>query len=199
MDSFGVLAGASPVEVDLLTDAYRITGTVQTRFGRVTDILNQQNSTHLTVTHATISEHDDPTATLSAPTTLVALASILLLVAPTLTGDGGGGEMRIPKRPVRVQLALPPVRVTGTIHVPPGSLPTDGLLNMSDRYIAVTDATISSGAHPELERAVEVVAVCRELAHVILVTDDEAPEELLADVLDERTAAFWLNSEQERG
>lgn len=199
MDSFGVLAGASPVEVDLLTDAYRITGTVQTRFGRVTDILNQQNSTHLTVTHATISEHDDPTATLSAPTTLVALASILLLVAPTLTGDGGGGEMRIPKRPVRVQLAVPPVRVTGTIHVPPGSLPTDGLLNMSDRYIAVTDATISSGAHPELERAVEVVAVCRELAQVILVTDDEAPEELLADVLDERTASFWLNPEQERG
>lgn len=199
MDSFGVLAGASPVEVDLLTDAYRITGTVQTRFGRVTDILNQQNSTHLTVTHATISEHDDSTATLSAPTTLVALASILLLVAPALTGDGGGGEMRIPKRPVRVQLAVPPVRVTGTIHVPPGSLPTDGLLNMSDRYIAVTDATISSGAHPELERAVEVVAVCRELAQVILVTDDGAPEELLADVLDERTAAFWLNSEQERG
>ena len=104
----------------------------------MTDILNQQNSTHLTVTHATISEHDDSTATLSAPTTLVALASILLLVAPALTGDGGGGEMRIPKRPVRVQLAVPPVRVTGTIHVPPGSLPTDGLLNMSDRYIAVT-------------------------------------------------------------
>lgn len=198
MDPFGVLEGARPVEVDLLTDAYRITGTVPTRFGRVTDILNQQTSTHLTVTHATISEHDDPTATLSAPSTLVALSSILLLVAPTLTGEGGG-EMRIQKRPVRVQLAVPPVRVTGTIHVPPGSLPTEGLLNMSDRYIAVTDARISSGAHPELERAVEVVAVCRERAHVILVTDDEAPDELLADVLDERTAAFWLDADQERG
>jgi hypothetical protein len=199
VDPFGVLEGARPVEVDILTAAYRITGTVPTRFGRVTDILNQQTSTHFTVTHATISEHDDPTATLSAPSTLVALSSILLLVAPTLTGESSGGEMRIQKRPVRVQLAVPPVRVTGTIHVPPGSLPTEGLLNMSDRYIAVTDATISSAAHPELERAVEVVAVCRELAHVILITDDEAPDELLADVLDERTAAFWLDTEQARG
>jgi hypothetical protein len=101
VDSFGVLEGAKPVEVDLLTDAYRITGTVQTRFGRVTDILNQQSSTHLTVTRATISEHADATATLSAPSTLVALSSILLLVAPALTGDAGG-EMRIQKRPVRM-------------------------------------------------------------------------------------------------
>ena len=198
MDTFGGLDTASPVAVDLLTDAYRITGTVHTRFGRVTDILNQQSSTHLTVTRATISEHADPTATLSAPSTLVAIASILLLVAPELTGDGSG-EMRIQKRPVRVQLALPPVRVTGTIHVPPGSRPTDGLLNMADRYIAVTDAIISSGAHPELGRTIDAVAVCRQLAQVILVTDDEAPDELLADVLDERTAAFWLNAEQQPG
>lgn len=198
MDTFGGLDSAKPVAVDLLTDAYRITGSVQTRFGRVTDILNQQSSTHLTVTHATISEHADPTATLSAPSTLVAIASILLLVAPELTGEASS-EMRIQKRPVRVQLALPPVRVTGTIHVPPGSRPTDGLLNMADRYIAVTDATISSGAHPELGRTVAAVAVCRELAQVILVTDDEAPDELLADVLDERTAAFWLHADQERG
>lgn len=197
MDSFGVLAGASPVEVDLLTDAYRVTGTVQTRFGRVTDILNQQAGTHVTVTHATISEHADPSATVSAPSALVALSSILLLVAPTLTGEASS-EMRIQKRPVRVQLALPPVRVTGIIHVPPGSLPTDGLLNMADRYIAMTDVTISSGAHPELARTAEAVAVCRMLAQVILVTDDEAPDELLADVLDERTAAFWLHSEQEQ-
>jgi hypothetical protein len=198
VDSFGGLESATPVQVDLLTDAYRITGTVHTRFGRVTDILNLQSSTHLTVTQATISEHADSTATLSAPSTLVALASVLLLVAPSLTGEARG-EMRIQKRPVRVQLALPPVRVTGMIHVPPGGLPTEGLLSMADRFIAVTDATISSGAYPELEQTVEAVAVCRDLAQVIMVTDDEAPDGLLADVLDERTAAFWLHADEERG
>lgn len=198
MDSFGGFGTASAVTVDLLTDAYRISGVVQTRFGRVTDILNQQSSTHLTVTQATISEHADPSATISAPSTLVAVASILLLVAPKLTGEAGA-EMRIQKRPVRVQLALPPVRITGTIHVPPGSRPTDGLLNMADRYLAVTDAEISSSAFPELARTVDAVAVCRDLAQVILVADDDAPEELLADVLDERTAAFWLHAEEQKG
>ncbi|MGH2418555.1 MAG: DUF6812 domain-containing protein [Candidatus Limnocylindria bacterium] len=196
MDAFGGLGSGQQVAVDLLTDAYRITGMVQTRFARVTDILNQQNSTHLTITQATISEHADPAATVSAPSALVAVSSVLLMVAPALTGEAAT-EMRIAKRPVRVQFAVPPIRVTGTIHVPPGSRPTEGLLNISDRFLAVTDATISSGAHPELERVAEAAAVCRDLAQVILVTDDEQPDELLAEVLDERTAAFWLNADEE--
>jgi hypothetical protein len=198
VDSFGGFGTASAVTVDLLTDACRISGVVQTRFGRVTDILNQQSSTHLTVAQATITEHADPTATVSAPSALVAVSSILLLVAPTLTGEASA-EMPIQRRPVRVQLALPPVRVTGTIHVPPGSRPTDGLLNMADRFLSVTDAEISSSAHPELNRAVGAVAVCRDLAQVILVADEEDPEELLADVLDEQAAAFWLHAEEQRG
>jgi hypothetical protein len=198
VDTFGGLGVANQVAVDLLTDAYRISGNVQTRFGRVTDILNQQSSTHVTITQATISEHTDPTATVSAPSALVAVSSILLMVAPALTG-AASNEMRIARRPVRVQFAIPPVRVTGTIHVPPGSRPIDGLLNIPDRFVAVTDATISSGAHPELARTADAVAVCRDLAQVILVADDELPDELLADVLDEGTAAFWLHAAEEKG
>jgi hypothetical protein len=198
MDSFGGLGTANNVAVDLLTDAYRISGNVQTRFGRVTDILNQQSGTHVTITQATISEHADPTSTVSAPSALVAVSSILLMVAPALTG-AASSEMRIARRPVRVEFAIPPVRVAGTIHVPPGSRPTDGLLNIPDRFVAVTEATISSAAHPELARTADAVAVCRDLAQVILVADDDQPDELLADVLDERTAAFWLHSEEGTG
>lgn len=196
MDAFGGLGSGQQVAVDILTDAYRITGMVQTRFARVTDILNQQNSTHITITQATISEHADPAATVSAPSALVAVSSVLLMVAPALTGEAAT-EMRIAKRPVRVQFAIPPVRVTGTIHVPPGGRPTEGLLNISDRFLAVTDATISSGAFPELQRTADAAAVCRDLAEVILVSDDGQPDQQLADVLDERTAAFWLNADEE--
>jgi hypothetical protein len=192
MDAFGGLGSTKDVAVDLLTDAYRVSGTVQTRFGRVTDILNQHASTHLTVRNATISEHADPTGTIGAPSALVAIGSILVLAAPTLTGEAGA-EMRIQKRPVRVHLAIPPFRVTGTMHIPPGSMPTDGLLNMSDRFLAVTDATVASGAFPQLARSAAAVAVCRERAHVVMVVDDERPDELLADVLDERTAEAWLH------
>ena len=195
MDTFSAFGTATDVEVDVLTDSYRISGTVQTRFSRVTDILNQQAGTHLTVTRATISEHADAAATVSASSTLVAVSAILVMSAPALTG-GAGSEMRIAKRPVRAQFAVPPLRVTGTVHVTPGGRPTDGVLNMTDRFLAMTDATISSAQFPDLERTALAVAVARDHAQVLLMSDDERPDELLADVLDERTAEEWLRADQ---
>ncbi len=93
---------------------------------------------------------------------------------------------------MRAQLGLPPFRLTGSVHVPQGSRPVDGLLNASERFLPMTEATVSSGAHPELARAAAALAVQRRLAHLILVQDDERPDELLADILDERTAESWL-------
>ena len=77
--------------------------------------------------------------------------------------------------------------------------PVDGLLLGSDQFMAVTDATITSGSHPELERTAPVLAVRRRRAHVLLVADDENPDQLLADVLDERTAEAWLRPDTEGG
>ena len=183
------------VAVDVYTSAYRVSGEVETRFSRVTEILNQLTGAHLQVLRATLSEHDDPTSTVAAPSALVAVEEILVMVAPDLGGPPG--EMRIPKRPVLAHLALPPLRVTGKIHVPIGSRPVDGLVHGTDRFVAMTDATIVSGTHPELKRDAEVIALRRDRAHVLLVADDENPEQLLADVLDERTAAAWLRGREE--
>ncbi|MGI8657450.1 MAG: hypothetical protein ACR2K4_01600 [Candidatus Limnocylindria bacterium] len=197
MDSFTGMREARAVEIDLLTDSYRVSGTVMTRFDRVTDILNQLSGSHLTVGQATISEHADPTATQSAPTVSVDLAAILTFAAPGLAGQASS-EMRVPKRPVRAQLALPPLRCTGTIHVAQGSRPVDGLLNLTDRFLAMTDVTIESGAYPEVARSSDVVAIARGRAQLMLVVDDERPDELLADVLDERTAEGWLRDDSRR-
>ena len=112
--------------------------------------------------------------------------------------DGGSSsEMRVPKRAVRAQLALPPLRVTGSIHIAVGSRAVDGLLSVPDRYIAVTDAVLSSGPYPALERKVPVLALRRDRAHVLLVADDEHPDRLLAEVIDERTAESWLRGDEE--
>ena len=198
MDPFGGLSATRGVEVDLLTDAYRISGTVNTRFGRVTDILNQLPGDHLAIEHATISEHADPTATLAAPSAIVAIASILLLSAPGLIGEASS-EMRIPKRAVKAMLMLPPLRITGTVHVPIGGRPLDGLLNVTDRFLAMTGVTIASGAFPQLGRNVGAAAISRPRAEILLVADDERPDELLADVLDERTAEEWLRVDDDPG
>jgi hypothetical protein len=195
MTAFGMDAGLDVVEVsvDVYTSDYRVTGTVRTRFTRVAEILNLLSATHLPVERATVSEHADASAPIAAPTALVALEEILVMVAPELAGEARP-EMRIQKRAVRAQLAIPPVRITGLIHVPIGGRPMDGLLNVPDRFVAMTDVTLTSARHPHLERSAPAVAFRRDRAHVLLVADDEHPDELLADVLDERTAESWLRS-----
>lgn len=192
-DGFG-FAAVREVQVDLYTSAYRVSGTVRTRFSRVAEILNQLSDAHLVVEEATISEFADPSATLGAPSALVPTDEILVMLALSLDG-AGSTEMRIQKRAVRAMLAIPPFRVTGAIHVVMGSRPVDGLLNLPDRFVPMTDATLSSGAHPELTRSAPVLALRRDRAHVLLVADDERPDDQLADVLDERTAEQWLRGE----
>ena len=103
--------------------------------------------------------------------------------------------MRIAKRPVRAQVALPPFRLLGTVHVAQGSRPADGLLNISDRFVPMTDVSVSCTAHPEISLTAPAVALQRSMAHVIVVEDDEQRDELLADVLDEKTAQRWLRPE----
>ncbi len=133
----------------MYTDAYRVSGKAMTRFARVADIANQAANTHLHLDEATISEYADPTATIGAMQVLVNMDAALLVI--TAESDAPQRpEMRIPKRSVRAQIGLPPFRLTGMVHVPTGSRPADGVLNASDRFLTMTEATIASAAHPEL-------------------------------------------------
>jgi hypothetical protein len=188
------------VHVDAYTTAFRVSGSIQTRFTRVGDMVNLQSGSHLTIEQATISEYADPNATLGASQALVAIDELLVFVAAETDGGGGAGSgMRISKRPVKAQLAIPPFRLTGTIHVPQGSRPVDGLLNLHERFMLMTDVQLVSAPYPELGRQVAALAMRRDRAHVVLVADDERPDELLADVIDERTAVAWLRSVEDEG
>jgi hypothetical protein len=185
----------SPVQsvtLDVYTAAYRVSGKVATRFSRVADIVNQASSTHLVLEEATIREYADAAATVSALQALVNLDEALLLIAGETGDTTSRGDMRIPKRPIRAQIGIPPFRLTGAVHVPQGSRPVDGLLNAGDRFLPMTEVTIACGPHPELGRTASAVAFQRVRAHLNLVTDDERPDQLLADVLDAATAERWL-------
>lgn len=178
----------------MYTHAYRVSGKTATRFSRVADIVNLASATHLLIEEATVSEYADPTATVSALQVLVNLDEALLVIS----GQDEAAtrpEMRIPKRAVRAQIGLPPFRLTGSVHVPQGSRPVDGVLNASDRYLPMTEVTIACGPYPELARSAKAIAFQRARAHVILIADDERPDKLLADVLDSATAERWLQRE----
>jgi hypothetical protein len=182
----------TPVQLDVYTAAYRVSGSFATRFRRVAEILNQLTAPHMVLSQATISEYDDPRATLGAHQVHVAVEEILLCIAATEVEPNPA--MQIPKRPVKAQFAIPPLRVTGTVHVPHGSRPADSLLNVSEHFLPVTDVTVTCAAHPELGRTAAAIAIRRSLAHLILIADDERPDELLADVIDEKTAQSWLSA-----
>ena len=188
------------VAIEAYTSAYRVSGHIKTRFTRVADILNQNTGAHLVIDEATIGEHGDPAPPQRVPQALVPLNEVLVVLLTDQPGEGAvqgsGDHMRIPKRGVRAELGLPPFRLTGTIYVPQGSRPMDGLLNVPDRFLPMTDAAITSAAHPQLNRESAVVALARDRAQVLIVADDERPDELLAEVLDEATAEAWLRSGQ---
>ena len=200
MSDFGIdpfaPSPARSVPIDVYTSAYRVSGQIATRFSRVGDIVNQVTSSHLVIEQATITEYADPAASLGAQQVLVSLDEVLFVVTDATDRDARP-EMRIPKRPVRAQLAVPPFRLTGSVHVTHGSRPVDSILNAADRFMPMTQVTVISGAHPDLGRTAEAVAIQRRLAHLILVPDEDRPDELLAEVLDRDTAERWLEGEPE--
>jgi hypothetical protein len=186
----------SQVALDVYTTDYRVSGTVSTRFGRVADILNQVTASHIPLVRATISEFDDPASTLAAEHVHVPIEEILFCVAAT-EGEARP-DLRIAKRPVKAQIAVPPFRFTGKVHVTVGVRPVDGLLNAADRFMAMTEVSVACARYPELGRTANALAVHRRRAHILLVADDERPDELLAEVIDERMAHDWLHSREPR-
>lgn len=176
MSGFGFegFAAVEAVAVEIYTSAYRITGTIHTPFRRVAEILNQLPSAHVTIEDASIVEHADAAATTSAGSAHVAVDEILVMVAPGLGGQPRA-EMRIQKAPATAVLSMPPLRLAGTVHVPVGSRAIDGFLNVGERFVPMTDVHLTSAAYPELDREVPILAVRRDRAQVMVVTDGVEP------------------------
>ncbi len=171
MSAFGLggYATVEEVEVELFTSAYRMVGTIHTPFRRVAEILNQLPGAHLAVENATISEFGAGGGE-RVGSAMITVDEVIVLVAPGLVRESSS-EMRILKHPAHAVLSIPPLRLEGTIHVPIDSRPIDGLLNVPERFLPMTDVSLSSGSYPSLDREIPILALRRDRAHVILVTE----------------------------
>lgn len=185
MSGFGFegFAPVEPVAVEIYTSAYRITGTIHTPFRRVAEILNQLPSAHVAIEDASIAEHAAQESATHAGTAHVAVDEILVMVAPDIAGQPRA-EMRIQKEPATASLSIPPLRLSGTVHVPIGSRPIDGFLNVADRFVPMTDVSLTSATHPGLDRRVPILAVRRDRAQVMVVTQGAAEEAGVDDEVD---------------
>lgn len=185
MSAFGLggYASIQEIEVELLTAAYRVSGTIHTPFRRVAELLNQLPGGHLAMEDATVVEHGAEEGGERIASALVTVEEVLVLIAPGLVGESSA-EMRILKHPAHAVLSIPPLRLDGTIHVPVGSHPVDGLLNVPDRFLPMTDVSLTSARYPALNRSFPILALRRDRAHVIAVsepaeagTDHDEPDE----------------------
>jgi hypothetical protein len=141
----------------------------------VAEILNQLPSAHVTIEEASIAEHAAAASTTSAGTAHVAVDEILVMVAPGIAGQPRA-EMRIQKEPATAVLLMPPLRLAGTVHVPVGSRAIDGFLNVGERFVPMTDVHLTSAAYPELDREIPILAVRRDRAQVMVITDGAVEE-----------------------
>jgi hypothetical protein len=162
----------SRVDIELYTAGYLVSGHMSTRFRRVGDILNLSSSTHLVVEDATVLEYAAPAAKRRGESVMVSVDSILFGISSGVD-DRPDEDLVVQKRPVTIQVVLQPFWLTGTVHVAAGSHATD-VLNVADRFLPLTDVEVRAAAYPALDGTSPILAVQRNLAQILVVSDTES-------------------------
>lgn len=183
------------VHVELYTSGYRVKGEMATRFRRVADILNLSGSTHLNVDNATVSEYANAGASRTGQTVMVAVEAVLFGISSGVD-DAPSEDLMVQKRPVQIQVGLPPFWLTGMVHVAQGSHAVD-VLNMAEPFLPLTDVAVASGTFTGFDRTAPVLAIQRRLAELLVVTDDAGPGSALEELIPEEEARSWLPPEVE--
>lgn len=155
------------VPVEVTTPGYRVSGTLRTRFGRVSDVLNNLDRSHATIEMATVRELYDPGRGQRVASVLVPIADILFFVAD-LPAERSGDVIVVPKRPVTARFGMPPFRLSGTIYVPESVESIETAFTMSpDAFIPMVDVTVTCWIRAELNSSHPVMAVSRAGVQVL--------------------------------
>ena len=189
-DSGSIGPPVNRVQVELYTSGYRVRGQMATRFRRVADILNLSGSTHLNVDEASVAEYANPGTSRDGQTVMVAVEAVLFGISSGVD-DAPNEDLIVQKRPVRIQVGLPPFWLSGMVHVAQGSHAID-VLNMAEPFLPLTDVTVASGAFVGFDRSAPILAIQRRLAELLVVTDDAGPGSALEDIIPEEEARSWL-------
>lgn len=152
-------------QLTVYTDAYVIRGTVTTRQRRVTDVLNNADHEFLVLTDVVLDEHGGRGGAERADFAQVNLASVLFAIsdAPVEAFP----EMRTPKIPEEALISIPPFKIVGRIHLTPETTLRDALLELTNRFVPVTDATYWSDIVAEARTTAQLVAFNRSRAQIL--------------------------------
>ena len=156
---------ARAASITLVTDAFVVRGTLQTRHRRITDMLNSAEHDFLVLTSATFEEFGSTGLAIQSDFAQVNLGSVLFGVADEPVE--ATPELRVPKVSERAIISVPPFTVTGHIHLMPGRDLHEALEDLMGRFIPVTDATYWSDRVGEARTNALVVAVNHNRAQIL--------------------------------
>jgi hypothetical protein len=153
------------INLTLITDAYIIRGTVITRQRRVTDILNQAEQEFIVISDAVLDEFGTRSVAVKADYAQVNLAAVLFAVADAPVEPVP--ELRTPKIPELAMISIPPFKIVGRIHLMPERELRDALLELTGRFIPVTDAMYWSETVGEARKTAHLVAFNHSRAQIL--------------------------------
>jgi hypothetical protein len=153
----GIGGDARPTGITLVTDAFVVRGTIETRHRRITDMLNSAEHDFLVLTKATFDEFGSTGQAIQADYAQVNLGAVLFGVADEPVE--ATPELRVPKVAERALISVPPFTVTGQIHLMPERDLHDALEDLMGRFVPVTEATYWSDRVGEARKTALVVAI----------------------------------------
>jgi hypothetical protein len=161
----GIGGDVRSASITLVTDAFVVRGTIQTRHRRITDMLNTAEHDFLVLEQATFDEFGSTGIAIQTDFAQVNLGAVLFGVADEPVDVTP--ELRVPKVSERALISIPPFTVTGHIHLMPGRDLHEALDELMGRFIPVTDAVYWSDRVGEARTAALIVAVNHNRAQIL--------------------------------
>jgi hypothetical protein len=149
----------------IYTDAYVIRGNVASRQRRVTDILNNAEHEFIVLTDTVLDEHGSRSGAERAEYAQVNLAAVLFAISDTPVESTP--EMRQPKVAEEALVSIPPFKIVGHIYLQPEATLREALLELTNPFIPVTDATYWSDIVAEARTTAPLIAFNRRRAQIL--------------------------------
>ncbi|MGD0248047.1 MAG: hypothetical protein ABSB75_03245 [Candidatus Limnocylindrales bacterium] len=169
----GVELEGTGVDVEVFCDGFRILGQLGTgQFDRLSDWLNMQSG-FIPVQNANLMRLGDasrPDPEQSRSTQWVRLNGIIFVAGRAGLQQDRPGAPVVQKQSVRVSIATPGYRLSGSMHVHADGSMSEYLASPDSRFLAITDVIVRSLSDPELVARFPFALINRE--QLVAVVDE---------------------------
>lgn len=160
---FGTYNPVQSLPLTVVTTQLVIQGNLQTRLRRLTDVLNEPSAEHLILFDATFMEVGSRRVVAGPAVAQIQLGEVLFVHANTSTEPGG--EMRMPKQPIRATMLVSPFTIEGEIHLPYEAELHQALDGFGGRFVPITKARYWAYSIAESPNYVDLLALNHARAH----------------------------------